>query len=405
MNSKNTKKALFSSVLALVLCFSMMLGTTFAWFTDSVTSTNNIIKAGNLDVDVVDGSGNSIQDRSALFEGILWEPGVVAYENLTVQNLGTLALDFALTINFDNENFVVENGNRTDHSLATALKVAVVDRLITENDRDALLSSITQWESLADLVKEGKLYPENNMPKDDEGNVLPDAASEQSYGVVIYWQPGENDNNWNVQNGKTTSDGEKYLHINLGVNLLATQLTYEEDSFDELYDEGANVAVPPIVPSLQTISFPAYDIFNTGIGNKDFTDAELDIYEFVAEHFQGAYPVEEYKDWTCDFFVSSDKALKEGLVLVGNYGTFEWLGFYAPASDEPYEPTGLLGAVTSGGASNWTYEGICNDVQVFRCGLIDDLGENAGTEITVELRMTSPDGSEIITVNSIKVIL
>ena len=51
-NSKTTKRALFSSVVALLLCFTMLLGTTFAWFTDSVTSANNIIKSGNLDVNL-----------------------------------------------------------------------------------------------------------------------------------------------------------------------------------------------------------------------------------------------------------------------------------------------------------------------------------------------------------------
>ena len=49
-NTKNTKRALLSSVLALFLCFAMLLGTTYAWFTDSVTSANNIIKSGILDI-------------------------------------------------------------------------------------------------------------------------------------------------------------------------------------------------------------------------------------------------------------------------------------------------------------------------------------------------------------------
>ena len=50
MNKKSTKRALLTSVLSLVLCLSMLIGTTFAWFTDSVTSSNNIIKSGRLDV-------------------------------------------------------------------------------------------------------------------------------------------------------------------------------------------------------------------------------------------------------------------------------------------------------------------------------------------------------------------
>ena len=49
---RTTKSALISSVLALCLCITMLLGTTYAWFTDSVESANNIIKSGNLDVEL-----------------------------------------------------------------------------------------------------------------------------------------------------------------------------------------------------------------------------------------------------------------------------------------------------------------------------------------------------------------
>ena len=49
---KSTKKALLTSVLALTLSSSMLVGTTFAWFTDSVTSSGNIIQTGTLDVEL-----------------------------------------------------------------------------------------------------------------------------------------------------------------------------------------------------------------------------------------------------------------------------------------------------------------------------------------------------------------
>ena len=49
---KNTKKSLLMSVVSLLLCFSMLLGSTFAWFTDSATSGSNVIQSGNLDLDV-----------------------------------------------------------------------------------------------------------------------------------------------------------------------------------------------------------------------------------------------------------------------------------------------------------------------------------------------------------------
>ena len=46
----STKRALLMSALALLLCLSMFVGSTFAWFTDEVTSANNIIKSGTLDI-------------------------------------------------------------------------------------------------------------------------------------------------------------------------------------------------------------------------------------------------------------------------------------------------------------------------------------------------------------------
>ena len=52
MTNKTTKRALLSSVVALFLCFAMLLGTTYAWFTDSATSANNIIKSGNLKINL-----------------------------------------------------------------------------------------------------------------------------------------------------------------------------------------------------------------------------------------------------------------------------------------------------------------------------------------------------------------
>ena len=51
-NKKSTKRALLTSALSLLLCVSMLVGTTFAWFTDEVKSGTNIIAAGNLDVEL-----------------------------------------------------------------------------------------------------------------------------------------------------------------------------------------------------------------------------------------------------------------------------------------------------------------------------------------------------------------
>ncbi len=103
MTKTKTAKALLASVLALVLCLSMLIGTTFAWFTDSVTSANNIIKSGNLDVtmDWADGTkavpaadSEEWTDASvgAIFNYELWEPGYTEVRHIQIANVGSLAL-------------------------------------------------------------------------------------------------------------------------------------------------------------------------------------------------------------------------------------------------------------------------------------------------------------------------
>ena len=63
-NSKNTKRALLASLLSTVVCCAMLIGSTFAWFTDSVTSTGNIIKSGNLDVTLEWANGTEALDMA-----------------------------------------------------------------------------------------------------------------------------------------------------------------------------------------------------------------------------------------------------------------------------------------------------------------------------------------------------
>ena len=123
MKRKNTSRnALVTSVLSLLMCVSMLVGTTFAWFTDEVVSGMNTIAAGNLDVDLLV-DGTPVTANTPLFSGVeKWEPGVVVYENFQVANIGTLALKYQMTINFGNENDL--NG----HKLSEVLKIVYADR-------------------------------------------------------------------------------------------------------------------------------------------------------------------------------------------------------------------------------------------------------------------------------------
>ena len=63
-NSKKTRKALLSSVVALMLCFSMLIGTTMAWFTDVATTGVNTIQAGTLNVAIEDKDNNSLEGKT-----------------------------------------------------------------------------------------------------------------------------------------------------------------------------------------------------------------------------------------------------------------------------------------------------------------------------------------------------
>ena len=232
MNKKTTKKALFSSVVALILCFSMLVGTTFAWFTDEVESGLNQIVAGNLDVELyhtnTKDNNEKVTTETKLFDEVnpqLWEPGAVAFENLTVTNEGTLALKYQLSINF--ENATVVNG----HSLAEALKVGVVEGGIQGTTRDAVLAEVKTWQPLESFSLSGELAGKVEA----EGKTTIDSAV---YGIVIYWEPGDNefDNLFNMNN----ENKGRVLSIDLGVHLFATQLSAESDSFDEYYDGAAN---------------------------------------------------------------------------------------------------------------------------------------------------------------------
>ena len=111
-NTKQIKRALLSSVLALILCFTMLLGTTFAWFTDSVTSSGNKIVAGELDVQLYMYNGQEYVDISnsqspifgtgALAQNneaeTLWEPGKTQTVYLAIHNAGTLALKYQVAL-------------------------------------------------------------------------------------------------------------------------------------------------------------------------------------------------------------------------------------------------------------------------------------------------------------------
>ncbi len=229
--SKHTARALTVSVLSMILCVAMLIGSTFAWFTDSVTSGQNKIVAGNLDVELYHSNGAATDEKvgadTNLFvnkdgSAVQWEPGVMVYENFTVRNVGSLALKYRLSMNVGDFN-TVEEGK----SLKDVLKVAILDGAFSGDRTDA--EALTFNSTVADFVRSGNLTATGDTSSD-------------TYAVVIYWEPTADDNAYNLSNGKTSSDGNS-LFIDLGIDLSATQDTVENDSFGNNYDENADYLI------------------------------------------------------------------------------------------------------------------------------------------------------------------
>ena len=129
-NSKSTKQALITSALAILMCVAMLIGTTFAWFTDTASTGVNKIVAGNLDIEVqyrttADGEWKTLDNATDLFgaEGTLYEPGHTRVVELKITNAGNLALKYKIGMNVVSET-AGTNKAGNPYKLSEYLKVA-----------------------------------------------------------------------------------------------------------------------------------------------------------------------------------------------------------------------------------------------------------------------------------------
>ena len=224
----STKKALMLSVLSLVLCFSMLVGTTFAWFTDSVTSANNIIMAGNLDIELyyqAEGQTDwtKVTDTTNVFkENALWEPGHTEVVKLKVVNEGTLALKYQLGVNVASEVGSV-NVNDVEFKLSDFIKFGIVDGTQSYT-RDTAIAAVDATATALNVA-----YNSTVTALDAKN----DTDSDEKIVTMVVYMPTTVGNDANAKTGAAVPT------INLGINLFATQLTSENDSFDNTYDENA----------------------------------------------------------------------------------------------------------------------------------------------------------------------
>ena len=215
---KSTKSALLSSALALFLCFTMLLGTTYAWFTDSVTSANNVIKTGSLKVDLEvletdNATWTSVKESNApIFDYQNWEPGYVQVKVLRVVNEGTLALKWKAHL----------EGNK-DAEIAKVIDVYVKEDVEAYPADRAEIETWTHVGTLSEFI--------NSIETTTTGEILPNAEKNAYEALGIAFKMQE-------------TAGNEYQEADLGaftLRILATQLTAEGDSFDDQYDKDASL--------------------------------------------------------------------------------------------------------------------------------------------------------------------
>ena len=208
MKNFSSKKALFLSVISMVICVSMLIGSTFAWFTDSATANVNTIQAGNLDVELVGKDGKTLTEalkwvKSAEApegEKVLWEPGCkYNLEPFAIKNSGNLALKYKVVI----------SGLTGDATLLEAIDFTV------SVDGDALVAK-------------------------DPGSTATTAASLNNFEGTL--EAGKTTGLITITGKMKETAGNKYKGLsleNISITVYASQLNYESDSTGKDYDKDA----------------------------------------------------------------------------------------------------------------------------------------------------------------------
>ena len=214
-NQKATKRALLTSVMALVMCVVMLVGTTFAWFTDTASTGVNKIVAGNLKVDIVGATtGNHIDSLSFQNKdnssSILWEPGVTFHtEGFRIKNAGNLALKWKIAINKDSASTGVVEGSNGKQGMNL---LDVIDfSVVSSKAKDAEAVKIDEF----------------------VGHTAANTVDSTTYYIKGTMQ---------------TSAGNDYQNLTLDgitITVYATQDTVENDSFNDQYDKDATYLTYP----------------------------------------------------------------------------------------------------------------------------------------------------------------
>ena len=364
--TKSTKRALLSSALALFLCCAMLIGTTFAWFTDSVTSANNIIKSGNLDIELYWSTDaltwEKVDENTNVFSETDWEPGHTEVVYLKVVNEGSLALKYQLGVNVVSET----NGKNAAgelFKLSNYIQFEVIEDVQTAYaDRDAALAAVKNGK----VISAGYSKFASLENKDDA-----------DYLAMVVYMP-------TTVGNEANHNGVNKPSINLGINLVATQYTYEEDSFGDDYDEDSLpadvIATPENIQEVLDAAKPG-DVI--GLADGAYYDVSIVI--------------------PCDDITLVSNTAIADHVNVNGKKNVKLIGItfdaFAPVEvKDPKANRGVLANITSAEGSKGA-----ENLQIINCKFVDLNGVSAGKTnycpITVYDRQRSTGASNNITID------
>ena len=294
-SSKSTKRALISSTLAILMCVAMLIGTTFAWFTDTASTAVNKIQAGNLDIEVeyakeaMDSEGNltgeitefkTIKDSTEVFDNnALWEPGRREYVIFRISNKGSLALKYKFNLAVVNQKAGVNKAGE-EYFLADYLCASAKASEEKNFDYSSGFSSagmyFTLWNDLSAAGTTPALAEKPLSSAAFEGTLK---AGEKQAAAMVVWMPTT------VGNKANAISPDKAATVDFGINVVATQDTVEKDSFDNQYDAKADVELATsatINGQAYASTQEAYEAVQPqvstvfGLGQEAFSDGDTD---------------------------------------------------------------------------------------------------------------------------------
>ena len=291
---KSTKRALLASALALLVCVSMLVGSTFAWFTDSVTSAGNKIQSGTLKVDLElldkeDGWASIKESKSPIFNYDKWEPGYTDVKVLKIENEGNLALKWMAKFISADELSILAN------VIDVYVKPSATE-LTYPTGRN--LDGYTKVGTVAEFV--------NTIEETTKGTL---AAKEVAYlGIALKMQE---------------SAGNEYQDLTIDafdIMILATQDTVESDSFNNQYDKDAEY---------QKVKLPAKKVKVTSADDLKATLAEASTTdrEMVIDATGVTLTVNESKFYIPGGVTIKGATIASGDYLVANAGSGETVVF------------------------------------------------------------------------------